>query len=381
MAAAPRRAKDATRQCATAVRLGVAVAVCLSLGAAPARAAGLADRIISAQHSRSGTVYWSFNSGGSGRRQVLRTTGSEVLVRSGDGQRVLALEFEHRYGLHLARVDGRERRVLQPEFEPLPSGMGRDGVALSPDGTRVAGIVRHTQASPPRGTTVPFQDPGFELVTFDADGGNRRVLIALTRETPLSHLQWAPGGRELAFVRAPFPDCGQQNGDHPDCRYTVELIPADGSGPARVVARGGATDYELSPDGRRIAYASPGGTRLTVAGLDGSDRRMLTRGAAGYFDWSPDGRKILYAAGRLVGPGFYAFDRRRIVTVGSGRIVRFANHALVTAWSPDGRQLLGIDGRRRGLLLYRPDGRVAQGIPGTKRDVLGGAVWEGGRRL
>jgi dipeptidyl aminopeptidase/acylaminoacyl peptidase len=387
MAASPIRASHAACARAAAKCWGMAVAVGLSVAVAPAGAAGLAGRIVSAQHSRSGTVYWSFERDGSDRREVLRVSGGEVLVRSADGRRVLVLETEHHYGLHLARVDGRQRRVLQPEFDPKPAGPGPDGVALSPDGTRLAAIVRHWTYQPAFGPIVlnPPHD-GYDLVTFDADGGNRQVVVPMTRETPLSDLRWAPGGRDLAFTRAPFPDCGQANGDHPDCTYTVELVAADGSAAPRVVARvakpfGAETSYELSPDGRRIAYPAAGSQRLTVARLDGSARRTLSRERAADPDWSPDGRKIRFGAGHLVGPDFYAFDRYRIVTVAGGKIARFSNRALVTAWSPDGRWLLGSDQRRRGLLLYRPDGRSARRIPGTKRDVLGGARWEGGRRL
>src|SRR4051812_10700337 len=126
------------RVCATVGCLGVAVAICGSVAVAPAGAAGLADRIVSAQHSRSGTVYWSFKRDGSDRRKVLSVPGgSEVLHRSADGRHVVVLASRDggNGDLHLARVDGRRRRVLAPAFAPTPSGPeDPDGIALSPDG-------------------------------------------------------------------------------------------------------------------------------------------------------------------------------------------------------------------------------------------------------
>jgi Tol biopolymer transport system component len=265
--------------------------------------------------------------------------------------------------------------------------VGRDDVALSPDGTRLALIVRYYTPLSPLGEPLSANAPkdGYELVTFDTDGDQRRTIVPMTGETALSNLKWAPDGRDLAFARAPFTDCGNRHGEHPDCTYTVELVRADGSAPARVIAHigspfgGGVPPYALSPDGRRLAFAAPGSFVLTVARLDGSDRRTLSRVAAWVSNWSPDGRKILYAAGRRTGPELLVLYRWRIITVGSKRNVGFPDGAWVTTWSPNGRQLLGFD--RRGLLLYRPDGRVARRIPGTKRYVLGGAVWNGGRRL
>jgi hypothetical protein len=68
MAASRHPARKSALFGATAVCLGVGGAVCFSVAAAPAGAAGLADRIVSAQDSRSGTVYGSFRADGSDRR-------------------------------------------------------------------------------------------------------------------------------------------------------------------------------------------------------------------------------------------------------------------------------------------------------------------------
>ena len=109
-------------------------------------------------------------------------------------------------------------------------------------------------------------------------------------------LQWAsdpqvsPDGRHVAYVR--------QRGDVMKDAYTGEiwLVTADGREQRPLV--GGAAAPRWSPDGRQLLYAAKadGGTQLFVHWLDGGATAQVTRvlGKPSHMAWSPDGGSIAF---------------------------------------------------------------------------------------
>lgn len=96
--------------------------------------------------------------------------------------------------------------------------------------------------------------PRDRVVAFTAEAAGARQVFTLSlrgtgtpasqitaSEKPVSHPQWSPDGRRLAFVRDD----------------EIWIVEADGSRLTRVVAKpGGGRDPRWSPDGRRLAFLS-----------------------------------------------------------------------------------------------------------------------------
>jgi Tol biopolymer transport system component len=138
---------------------------------------------------------------------------------------------------------------------------------------------------------------------------------------------------------------------------TLYLIPASGGYARRVtvaIADGPLGGVDLSPDGRRIAFAGESG--IWVMRRDGSRARLIfdTRRALynpGNVAWSPDGRRLAFDS--------YLSGVYEVFTISAGgasvRLV--ATAASQPAWSPDGRRIvfvrepdgiiytIGVDGR------------------------------------
>jgi TolB protein len=248
-----------------------------------------------------------------------------------------------------------------------------------------------------------------ELVLFDADGKNPRVL--LSERTILLTPAWRPDGREILLTsyrtgrpelwtvrvqdRA-FRRLGQiansMGGVYsPDGRYVaftateggnsdVWVMAADGTG-ARRLTREPALDLSpsWSPDGKRIAFVSDraGTPQIYVMGADGSGVRRLT--FQGNYNqtpqWSPRGDLI----------AFTARDERKVfdvfvVSVEGGRIDRLTQDQGRTneepSWAPSGR-LLVFRTDRAGptqLVVSDPSGRRQTAVAGGAGD-LSAPAW------
>lgn len=104
---------------------------------------------------------------------------------------------------------------------------------------------------------------------------------------------------------------------------------------------GGATEPALSPDGKQLAFSSPGQDGIFVMDLHNKKVRRLSR--SGYNPaWSPDGREIVYASGYFLHPSDRAVFPSALwaVAVDSGRrrlITR--NDAVQPHWSPGGHRI------------------------------------------
>ena len=116
--------------------------------------------------------------------------------------------------------------------------------------------------------------------------------------------------------------------------------------------------FNLSPDGKMLAYASSG--EIYVRTLDGSDTRLVASnpGMAGTPFWSPDGKSLAYTNGGHL----YVVP----ATGGSAKPIGDVNTNIAGAWGPDGTILIGEV--REGLLAIPSSGGEARKITKPEMD-------------
>ncbi|HET9553826.1 MAG TPA: protein TolB [Anaeromyxobacteraceae bacterium] len=164
---------------------------------------------------------------------------------------------------------------------------------------------------------------GRELVLFDADGKNPRVL--LSEKTLLLMPSWHPDGDRILVT--------SYRGGRPEL-WVYRL--SDRSFrrlPTGHLAVGGA----FSPDGTRLAFTSADGadTDVWVAAADGTGARRLTSGAALDLSptWSPDGARLAFVSDRAGTPQLY------LMSAGGGdprRLTFQGNYNQTPQWGPRG---------------------------------------------
>lgn len=220
--------------------------------------------------------------------------------------------------------------------------------AFSPDGSRLA-----YTASLPNGYfnvfVRSFADGRFtgEAVQVTLDGTLGRDRPYFTAQDMHSSPAWIPGSDDLLVV---------SNRGVPLGSGSVVRVPAVAKGQERAsLVLAEQTLYQaqpdVSPDGRRLAYASArGGARpwnvLSVVGLDESEPLDLV---AGDFDvfmprWSPDGRSIAYLSNAS------GLPQLAVVDVASGRS-RTVGVTTRTWKRPVGRLALRVVEKGSGRLL------------------------------
>jgi dipeptidyl aminopeptidase/acylaminoacyl peptidase len=107
-----------------------------------------------------------------------------------------------------------------------------------------------------------------------------------------------------------------------------------------------ASDPEISPDGRTIAYVRQSNDVMTdkarptiwLVDVATGQQRPLMAGAGSYFSprWSPDGTRLAYVAAEGGGPQLYV---RWMGSGESARITGLPESPSGLAWSPDGRRI------------------------------------------
>jgi Tol biopolymer transport system component len=110
---------------------------------------------------------------------------------------------------------------------------------------------------------------------------------------------------------------------------------------------GYGTMYDLSPDGRRIAYHLPPEAVLYVASVNGNVYGRLP-GAAFGASWSPDGTMVAFAADWDGNFEIYVLDVARLITRQLTNQSRGYGNTF-PAWSPDGRHLVFVHTNATGL--------------------------------
>jgi len=261
------------------------------------------------------------------------------------------------------------------------STAGESQPAFSPDGKQLA-FVSARQGGRPQIFVLPMQ------------GGEARQLTHLS--TGASGPVWSPDGKTIVFVSSVFPACKGTPGAADACNKArlarrkkskvkamvidhllyrhwshwrrgrvshVFVAPADGSAPARDMtpgphdappeALGGDQDYEISPDGKTLAYVTNTDAVLAVSTNNdlfvvplkgkGKARRVSTsKGNDNSPRFSPDGRWLAYLSMARAG---YESDRPRIMVrdLHSGKETEwtrgYAGRPYELRWGPDSATL------------------------------------------
>jgi Tol biopolymer transport system component len=217
--------------------------------------------------------------------------GSEFAIASGADR----IAFERRDGngdpqIFVVDADGTDLRQVT-------HGRGAQSPAWSPDGARIA----YRGLAP---------DSTYEIYVVHVASGEA---IRVTRQLPdvdsayLDPVSWSPDGREIVF----------QVGEPPVVR-SVDI----GNGKTTTIVKDAGIP-DVSPDGSLVAFNTWSVAKVTLADIDGSDRRMLrSDNDECCAKWSPNGERIAFVdlSGRV-----YVYTlttgERRVVGVSSGDLV------------------------------------------------------------
>jgi len=158
---------------------------------------------------------------------------------------------------------------------------------------------------------------------------------------------------------------------------TVMTVPAQAApeaGPSRYLTGADlfnlevASDPEISPDGRTVAYVRQSNDIMTdkarqtiwLVDVATGQQRPLLAGSGSYFSprWSPDGTRLAYVAADNGAPQLFV---RWLATGENARITGLPDSPDSIAWSPDGRRIaysmfVPDDGPKLGTAPARPEG-------------------------
>ena len=273
---------------------------------------------------------WTRAAGGQPRPVTTFTNGRVLFPRIAyDGR---ALVFERDFGIWMMDLPSGAPRQVPITLRGAPAGTGVEHlvlsnglqkIALSPDGKKLAFIVR-----------------GEVFATSAKDGGDAsRVTTTPANEFGLA---WAPDSRRLVYS-SDRGGAGQL--------YLYDF----GTRTETQLTRDSLADVEptWSPDGSMIVFAR-GGRELRVYDVAAKRDRLLVRAnfdkppflSDHPFEWSPDGKWIAY----LSDVGARAFTNAYIIPAAGGdaRQVSFLANSFAgtLSWSPDGTFLLLSSGQR-----------------------------------
>ncbi len=233
------------------------------------------------------------------------------------------------------------------------------GVAISPDGSRVAWV------EAVKGKDGPLPDRSFISVAARREGKTpaRRISAGAPGSWEEQGMVWSPDGAQLAF----FSDAGK--------RHQLQLYVADvRTGRARKLTRlsGTLADAKWSPDGKRIAFRFIEGVtskgplfptardsgvvqevihESRIAVVDVASEQVRQVSPADLFvyeyDWSPDGSTFAAIGAHGSGDDNWWIAELFTIDASSGRpqSVYKPNLQIADArWSPDGRSIAFIGG-------------------------------------
>ena len=272
-------------------------------------------------------------------------------------------DYDGHSRIYSANADGMEERRLTNETRGLPRwGPRPDDLrpSWSPDGSRIAFVRREPQTVAcmrpvTGGPTTCFRDPphmpdaGSDVYVVRADGSDLHQITKRWPRLEFDDPAWSPRGTSIAVVARDAAGCPGFSPNPPPaadprrCYFALFVLAADGRALRRVTPRlRHAASPTWSPDGRRIAFATPLGkaTEIVIVHLRTGRLRRLTRDGwhDGTPDWSPDGRQILFASERG-GGGLYLVDSAGKQVRRLTRPARGDAH-YDPSWSPSGRQVV-----------------------------------------
>jgi len=257
----------------------------------------------------------------------------------------------------------RSIRLIAPGDAPMTlAGCEQTLPAQTPQPSRTCSEQVFADPATSRHPSRVAFDNGASLALVDADGGDLRVLPAVSEDDGEPAFS-AAGGR-IAFS-AGFPSTG--SGGDGRSIWVRDLV----HGTAELAIRGGVDPAWSSRNW--IAYVSPDAEQIWMARPGGRHARRLADGSAP--TWSPHGTMLAFVSRHAIRVLDLATRRVRVVLRG------------VTptdlAWSPDGRRLAYtvFDG---GVWTVRTDGRGAHelvpgGVGGTYSHVAAGLDWPSSR--
>ena len=225
---------------------------------------------------------FSISAGGTGLKQLTRTTGAvwnEDPAFSANGQTLYfdSLNRSAAGPSHVYRMnaDGTGRQRVEGASAPThvwPS-INRSGSALA--------VVQYLRG----GQSV--------IVTMKANGANRKVVAEATRLQSNGSPEFAPNGARIAFERVTFNRNGQGIAKS-------QLFVRNGNRNTNITVSSRAQFFGPSwaPNGRRLV-AIRGQHTIVSMRPNGTGMRVLTRAAGARADvvdvvYSPDGKKIAY---------------------------------------------------------------------------------------
>lgn len=235
------------------------------------------------------------NSDGSGLVSLMETSrlrNKDGLAWSPDGTK-LAFAAEHWTYQHKSRTDIYVYDVRTSQFTNLTGDAHREvyrnsDPTWSPDGQRLAFISDRRD-----------WESRAQIFVINADGSQPRQVttIPLVRSCwgpcgPISP-RWSSDGTKLAYTLA-----GISSPEHRE----VHVVPVDGSGDILITSSGGMDEQPAwSPDGMRLAFASfrGGWPAIYLVNVDGSGLVPLTKHEdyAFYPQWLPGEEKIVFVRG------------------------------------------------------------------------------------
>jgi len=128
-----------------------------------------------------------------------------------------------------------------------------------------------------------------------------------------------------------------------------------------------ASDPQISPDGRQIAYVRRANDIMTDRAVSsiwlidvatGAQRPLVTEGSASSPRWSPDGRRLAYVKADGGAPQLYV---RWMDSGASAKVTGLPDSPSAISWSPTGRQIAYLmtvpdDGAHLGKAPDKPEG-------------------------
>ncbi len=183
---------------------------------------------------------------------------------------------------------------------------------------------------------------------------NREAIRRTTQFTDgsLLNLAISPDGRTLAFVRDfALWTASTRNGKAEPLRLEL-ASDAKENALAPQTYSGGASEFSVSPDQKKVAYIVGNDVFITSAD-DNLATRQVTRTAERELAplWFPDSRRLLYISMRDGNRELYVYDAAVEATT---RLTDTREDESSLVWSPDGKRLAYLRGEKQ-IMLYDPE--------------------------